>query len=238
MQQEHTSDESQGDSESGDSNLSAHIEAHNTSIRPENQRPKTGSDEEDDDEEYNSQTGSHSQDEDNHINDWYEEGKDDDATPGEPVQNRMSQKVNGNGNNGQQANKQHPKNRNRGDQRHDEHSDEESKSEDEDSQSSDQYNSDEDDMEDLVNANNKYQEEQEQSYIQQRRNQENVRRGKNGERIENSKQIARKNGPQNIGMGKRKPENDVSSDEEEEQNQTFMQKLAGFLFFGCAGSKR
>ena len=42
-------------------------------------------DEEDDDEEYNSQTGSHSQDEDNHINDWYEEGKDDEATPGEPV---------------------------------------------------------------------------------------------------------------------------------------------------------
>lgn len=38
-------------------------------------------------------------------------------------------------------------------------------------------------MEDLVNANNKYQEEQEQSYIQQRRNQENVRRGKNGHRM-------------------------------------------------------
>ena len=138
--------------------MSAHIEAHNTSIRPENQQDlKTGSDEEDDDEEYNSQTGSHSQDEDNHINDWYEEGKDDETPSGEPANSRMSQKVNGN--NGQQASKKLPKNRNRGDQHHDEHSDEESKSEDEDSETSGQYNSDEDDMEDLVNANNKYQEE-------------------------------------------------------------------------------
>ena len=53
-------------------------------------------------------------------------------------------------------------------------------------------------MEELVNASNKYQEEQEQSYIQQRRNQENVRRGKNGrmnERIENDKSKQRSNGP-------------------------------------------
>ena len=46
-------------------------------------------------------------------------------------------------------------------------------------------------MDQLVNASNKYQEEQEQSYIQQRRNADNVRRNKNGrmnERIENGPQ--------------------------------------------------
>ena len=49
-------------------------------------------------------------------------------------------------------------------------------------------------MDQLVNASNKYQEEQEQSYIQQRRNQDNVRRNKNGrmnERIDNGGQSKR-----------------------------------------------